>query len=238
MAELDILIVIPARMQGRRFPGKPLAEVGGRPLVWYAWEVARTWDKAASIVVASPDDDILDACRAFGAVTQHSDPELRNGSQRAFEVLGRNPKYRVVIDLQCDEPGVTHAMLDRLAITMDTPCPTIATLAAPFPDGCPSADPNEVKVIVNRYGRAMHFTRQAIVGTLRHIGVYAFPAKLVYQIAKLPESQLASAERLEQLDWLDSGWDVQVVQVAAAPPSVNTRRDLELFGRALQNGGG
>lgn len=236
MREPDCLVVIPARMTAKRFPSKPLADAGGRPLLWHAWHTAFTWPRAASVVVASPDEEILSTVQAFGGTPHLSDPALRNGSLRAFEVLARNPRYSILLNLQADEPLVTHAMLDQLAeaVYPDGPLPrnqvygaTIATLAAPFPGGVPVPDPNIVKVVVNRLGRAMYFSRSPLLDSLQHVGVYAFRSHAVPMLAKTVESSVGRTECLEQLDWLADWWDVRVVVLDAAPPAVNTPRDLE-----------
>jgi len=222
-------------MESQRFPGKPLADAAGHPLIWHAWHAAVTWPRATSVVVASPDDAILDAARAFGAVTQHTSPDCRCGSQRAFEVWQRNPKYPVLINLQADEPLVTHEMLDALAFAARPQGgTTIATLAASFPAGLPTPDPNEVKVISSRFGRALYFTRHPIVGSQRHIGVYAFSGRGISFISNIPESAIGAAERLEQLDWLDAGWDIHVHKISEAPLSVNTPRDLDRLKERLK----
>ena len=83
-------------MAGKRFPGKPLVDLAGRPLIWHPWRTASTWLRAASVVVATPDEQIAEAARSFGAIIQHTDPEARSGSQRAFGVYLRNPQYRIL----------------------------------------------------------------------------------------------------------------------------------------------
>ncbi len=226
-------------MAGKRFPGKPLADVGGHPLLWHAWRTAVTWPRAASVVVASPDDAILEAAGGFGAVTQHSPPDCHCGSQRAFGVYLRNPKYAVLVNLQCDEPGVTHAMLDAIAEEVHPSGvllggkglvgSSIATVAAPFIDGIVSPDPNVVKVICDVSGRAIYFTRQPIPNAWHHVGVYAFRGRIVETLSQTPRSSCGEVECLEQLDWLVH-WiyrDIRVVLIEKPTLAVNTPGDLE-----------
>lgn len=232
----DVLVVIPARLESKRFPGKPLIEVAGKPLIWYAWHVASTWPRANGVVIASPDASILDAMARFGAEVQHSPPELRNGSQRAFDVW-HHMGSSFVVDLQCDEPEVTHAMLDAAVSPWCDGDPDIATLSGPFFSGHPSTDPNEVKVVVSQLGRAVYFSRQPLPASRRHIGIYAFRGYNVSLIASETESVCGRAERLEQLDWLDAGWPIQVVPVEATPLSINTPRDMEIFTAKVEGRG-
>jgi len=231
----DVLVVIPARLESTRFPGKPLIEIAGKPLVWYAWHAASTWPRAASVMIASPDASILDVMASFGAEVHESPPDLRNGSQRAFEVFRQNPVYRVVVNLQCDEPEISHAMLDAVIEPLKDSWPYIATLSGVFPKeprpyfSYPTADPNIVKVVVNADGRALYFTRQSIPASRCHIGMYAFSGEQIHRIAKCPVSISGQVERLEQLDWLAADWAIQVVPIDATPLSINTPADLELF---------
>ncbi len=221
-------------MAGRRFPGKALADLGGRPLLWHPWRTASTWPRAASVVIATPDEEIVQAAKAFGAVVQHTDPEARSGSQRAFEVYLRNPKYRVLVNLQGDEPEIDHVMLDALVEPLGPAGCDISTLAGPFPNGFGSADPNEVKVVCGQGGRALYFTRQPIPASLHHVGAYAFRGEHVQAIARSPESVCGKAERLEQLDWIDADWTIRVVRIETCPRAVNCPRDLDLLRRRIR----
>lgn len=227
--EADCLVVIPARMAGKRFPGKALADLDGHPLIWHPWRAASTWPRAASVVIATPDEEIVRAATAFGALVQHTDPAARNGSQRAFEVFLRNPQYRILVNLQADEPEVDHEMLHILVERVFPAGCDISTLATEFPHGFASADPNEVKVVCGRRGRALYFTRQPIPAVLRHVGAYAFQGEHVAAIARSPESACGRAERLEQLDWVDDSWMIEAVKIEGNPRAVNCPRDLELL---------
>ena len=229
VGEQDVLVVIPARLESRRFPGKPLALAAGMPLLWYTWRTVRAWQRASSVVIATPDDAIYEAASAFGATVQHTSHDCRNGSQRAFEVFLRNPKYDALVNVQVDEPEVTPEMLDAVVGPVLDGRAQIATLAAPFPDGIALESANEVKVVVSTSGRALYFTRQPVPASKRHIGVYAFAGRCVKSLANVQESACGAAEGLEQLDWLDHGYFVNVIGAEAYPLSVNTAEDLEAF---------
>ena len=239
----DTLIVIPARMESKRLPGKPLLDVCGEPLVVRTWRAARValgGQQNSTACIATDSPDIHSAVQFYLACFLTK--KYRNGTQRVAAVA-RDAQfhYSVILNHQCDEPEVPPTVVRRLIGSLpDAPDrsgiqnayayfePAIATLAAPL-DPADRDNPNVVKVVVDDRGRAMHFTRSPIPGALRHIGVYAFTPTALTEAASLPQSELGRLESLEQLDWLCAGMPIKVVECEHPYRGIDTEDDYREF---------
>ena len=235
-----ILVVIPARYGSSRFPGKALADLGGRPLVVRTMERALAMAEAHEVLVATDDPRIRDAVAAAGHACVMTG-EHPTGTDRIGEVLGQHPAD-LVVNLQGDEPLLDSAVADRLVRALrDDPGLGLATCAHPFSDPTEWRDPNAVKVLVDRHGRALYFSRAPIPGrfpgagdepsssrlALRHVGIYAWRSEALQRFLTWPRGDLERAEGLEQLRALENGLRIGVVSVDDGPVGVDTPADLD-----------
>jgi 3-deoxy-manno-octulosonate cytidylyltransferase (CMP-KDO synthetase) len=242
----DVLVVIPARWGSSRFPGKALADLGGRPLVVRTVERALAMGEADAVVVATDDERIADAVRRAGhdCVLTGEHP---TGTDRIGEVLANRPA-ELVVNLQGDEPLLEPEVGDRLVRALrDDPETGLATCAHPFADADEWRDPNAVKVLVDRRGRALYFSRAPVPGAfpgtaptghrlaLRHVGIYAWRAGSLRRFLGWRRGDLERCEGLEQLRALEEGLPIAVVSVTAGPIGVDTPADLDRVRRLWQD---
>jgi len=240
-------IVIPARFGSTRFPGKPLAELGGKPVIVRVVEAALQTSAERPILVATDDGRIFAAVeRAFPrdqALPVMTSPNCHTGTDRIAEVVRGyllNPDAEarsVVVNLQGDEPFVAAEHVTRLIDTMRAdPALRMATLATPVTVEEQIGDPNVVKVTLDARGRALYFSRATIpydreqsgVLPLRHLGIYAYEANWLLEMAALPPSPLEEIEKLEQLRALEHGVEIGVAVVEnVVPIAIDTPADLE-----------
>lgn len=233
-------VLIPARMASERLPGKPLLDVSGKPLVVRVLERARQSD-AAGVHVATDDGAIARAVSAAGGGAVLTGRDHASGTSRLAEAaahLNLEPDA-VVVNLQGDEPAMPPACLAQVAGLLDThPGAAMATLWMPLTGEAEWRDPNVVKLVAGRDGRALYFSRAPIPHrrsgagpgetARRHVGLYAYRVRALRQWPTLPASELEQAESLEQLRALDAGWDIVCARACdPVPPGVDTAEDLE-----------
>jgi len=240
-------VFVPARFAATRLPGKPLLEAGGKPLIQWVYEAARR-GAAERVVIATDDERVLQAARAFGAEACMTGPQHASGTDRiheAAELLGLDPA-RVIINLQGDEPRVPAVLLDRVArALLDSPDASVATAAHAIDNPAELDNPNVVKVVRDRLGNALYFSRSRIPyprqaspdsPVYRHLGIYAYRFDYLRRFAARPASVLERTESLEQLRVLEYGDRVAVhLSEAAVPPGIDTPDDLERFRRELSH---
>ena len=250
---MNFLAVIPARYASTRFPGKPLAMLGGKPVVQRVYEqVAGVLDDA---VVATDDERIRDAVLAFGGKVEMTSPDHRSGTDRCREAYEKvcareGREYDVVVNVQGDEPFIRPAQLEALKRCFDDPETQIATLVKPFAekDGLEALEnPNSPKVVLDSRSRALCFSR-SVIPYLRgvdrsewlrrhtyykHIGIYAFRTGVLREVTALPQSPLELAESLEQLRWLENGYRIGVGITDFDTVGIDTPEDLERAERFL-----
>ena len=235
--------IIPARYASTRFPGKPLAEIGGKTVIRRVYEQAR---KALdTVVVATDDDRIYDDVESFGGKVVMTRPDHKCGTDRCLEAYfaittptwrAQNDTDTVVINIQGDEPFIQPEQIETLMACFEREGTDIATLVRPYTDKDTQADlenPNTPKVEWNKHtGEAKMFSRKVIAcadGThYRHIGIYAYRADVLEKITQLPQSPLELAERLEQLRWLENGYCIRVGVTDTPTIGIDTPQDLEI----------
>jgi 3-deoxy-manno-octulosonate cytidylyltransferase (CMP-KDO synthetase) len=235
-----IIGVIPARFASVRFPGKPLSPLAGKPMVLHVWEAARSAKRLSRVVVATDDERIASCVRDAGGEARMTSPDARSGTDRVAEVARALPAD-VYVNLQGDEPLMPGENVDRVVETLLRGAErTIATLAIPAPASA-AGDPNTVKVAVARDGRALYFSRSAIPYFrngepmyLKHLGIYAYRAHALADVAALPPSPLERAESLEQLRWLEAGYTIWTGEAAGDSIGVDTPEDLVEAERRLK----
>ncbi len=227
-------MIIPARYASSRLPGKPLRLLKGKPLVQYAYEIAKN-TSAHIVLVATDDKRILEAVKSFGGEAVLTSSDHPSGSDRVAEVV-RDMEVDVVVNLQCDEPLLQPQLIDALFEAFKNHKVEIATLIGPLSQQ-EWIDPNIVKVVRDKEGFALYFSRAPIPyprdgGGVkeglywRHIGVYAYRKETLLKITSLPPSPLELEEKLEQLRFLENGFKIFTVPSIYRSPSVDTEDDL------------
>ena len=240
---MKVLAIIPARYASTRFPAKPLALLGGKPIVQRVYEqVAKMVER---VVVATDDERIYDTVASFGGEVVMTSPNLKSGTDRcaeAYEKMGYEAD--IVINVQGDEPFIVTEQMATLVKCFENEAIDIATLVKPFSaeSGIEALEnPNSPKVVINKRGEAIYFSRSAVPYLrdversewlkhhtfYKHIGIYAFRAKTLGEITQLPQSPLEQAEKLEQLRWLENGYRIGVGITDIETIGIDTPEDLE-----------
>ncbi len=222
VASGDVLVVIPARYRSSRFPGKPLADLGGMPMVQQVWRRAMQVKRANRVVVASDDARILKVVEAFGGEGWLTSSTHRTGTERVAEVAEKIPAA-LVMNLQGDLPLFLPETLDRLIDLGLTSDSDALTVKSEMTDPAERSSPSSVKVVSDLRGRALYFSRSLIpypraddgqFKYYKHYGIYLFRRDFLLRIAKAPEGRLEGMEQLEQLRILEQGGTIQVVEIA------------------------
>ena len=249
---MSYTVVIPSRYGSTRLPGKPLLEIHGKPMVQRVWEQA-SQSGAARVVIATDDERIADAARAFGAECCMTSADHPSGTDRLQEVaaqLGLEDDH-IVVNVQGDEPLIPPAVIDQVAQNLAAqPAAGIATLCEPVEDIAHLVNPNVVKVVSDVNGMAMYFSRATVPwprdefaadpGVMpasgswyRHIGIYAYRTRFLHQYVTWSPAPVEQLEQLEQLRALYNGVQIHVAEAeATVPAGVDTAEDLEAV-RAL-----
>ncbi len=232
-----ILAVIPARYASTRFPGKPLVEIQGKPMIQHVWERVRAVPGIAACVIATDDSRIEAAARGFGAEVRMTSPDHPSGTDRMWEVAQALPQYDWVLNVQGDEPFLNPAHVQAVIEAIaQRPHAEILTLVCPMIRAADWHDPNLVKAVLAESGQALYFSRAAVpyhrdapqepAGVYRHIGLYLYRREALQRFTALPASPLEQLERLEQLRALEAGMRIEAVVVSGAPIGVDTPADL------------
>ena len=232
--------IIPARYASTRFPGKPLAVLGGKPVIQRVYEqVASVLDEA---YVATDDERIFNAVEAFGGRAIMTRTDHKSGTDRIEEAAQKlQTDADVIINVQGDEPFIQKSQLETVKHLFDDPQTQIATLGKPFESMDAVANPNSPKIVCDINGYAMYFSRSIIPYVrgkeqsewlqhfpfLKHLGLYAYRREVLSQITKLPQSPLELAESLEQLRWLQNGYRVKVGLTDVETIGIDTPEDLQ-----------
>ena len=226
------LIAIPARMASTRLPGKPLADIAGRPLVAHVLERALEAG-VGPVLVACCEPEVADAVRAAGGEAAMTNPDLPSGSDRiraALDAFDPGRRFDRVVNLQGDLPTVPPGDIRAALALLDNPEVDIGTVAAEIVREEERANPNVVKAVFGGDGRALYFTRATAPtgpGPLfHHIGLYAWRRTALERFTALPPSPLEQREKLEQLRALEAGMQVAVAVVDSVPLGVDTPADL------------
>ncbi len=246
---MSFSVIIPARFGSSRFPGKPLADIAGKPMIQHVYERA-CLSAATRVLVATDDARIADVATAFGAEVCMTSPDHPSGTDRLQEVvarLGLAPD-EIVVNVQGDEPLIPPAIINQVAANLAVhPQAGIATLSEPIDDITSLLNPNVVKVVTDRFGMALYFSRAAIAWPRdafalaggrdvmpagfdwqRHIGIYGYRVQLLNDFVQWPPAAIETTECLEQLRALWNGARIHVEQaLELPPPGVDTPEDLE-----------
>lgn len=235
--------IIPARYASTRFPGKPLAMLGGKTVIQRVYEQVEGILDAA--YVATDDVRIEQAVKAFGGNVVMTSELHKSGTDRCYEAFTKiGEGYDVIVNIQGDEPFIHRTQLESIKSCFDDATTQIATLVKPFgkEDGIEMLEnPNSPKVVVNHNWNALYFSR-SVIPYLRgseksewlklqtyykHIGLYAYRSEVLKEITTLPQSSLEIAESLEQLRWLENGYTIKVGTTEIETIGIDTPEDLE-----------
>jgi len=232
--------VIPARYASTRFPGKPLAMLGGKTVI------QRVYEQAASVLsevyVATDDERILNAVEAFGGHAVMTRADHQSGTDRIEEAVEKTgTQADVIINIQGDEPFIQPSQIKTLMALFDDPQTQIGTLGKRFDSMDAVSNPNSPKIVTDHRGFALYFSRSVIpfirgIETdewlsyypfLKHLGVYAYRREVLAEVTRLPQGQLEKAESLEQLRWLENGYRIRVGLTDVETVGIDTPADLE-----------
>lgn len=232
---MKILAVIPARYNSQRFPGKPLAMIGDRPMVQWVYKAAKRCPSFSKVVVATDSEAVANCVRRFGGEVEMTRSDHLTGTDRVAEVAQRYPEIEAIANVQGDQPFVTSEMLTQLVTPyLQGESPDMTTLACPLNHNTGYTDPNVVKVLCDRHNRALYFSRAPIpyyrnlgpVPVFHHLGLYAFRRDFLAEYAELTPTPLEQCEGLEQLRVLEHGYSITVCQTQSVVLEVNTPDDL------------
>lgn len=232
---MNILAVIPARYNSTRFPGKPLAMIGDRPMVQRVFEAAKSCPHFSQVVVATDSEAIADCVENFGGKVEMTSSDCATGTDRVAEVALRYPEMQAIANVQGDQPFVTPTMLTELINPyLQGELPPMTTLGCPLDMDKAYLDANSVKVVCDSLGNALYFSRAPIpyfrnkleVPVFHHLGLYAFERNFLAQYAQMQPTPLEECEGLEQLRVIEHGFSIRVCLTQKAVLEINTPDDL------------
>lgn len=232
--------IIPARYASTRFPGKPLALIHGKPMIQVVYEHVR--ESGLDLVAVATDDERIAQCvRDFGGQVVMTSPSHPSGTDRCGEAARQLQlaDEDVIVNIQGDEPGISAKEIGLLTSLFARPEVHIATLVRPFTDPTEADNPNKVKVVIAQDRKALYFSRYPIPYRRdlsseaptyhQHLGIYAYRHKTLKEIIQLPPSSLENCEKLEQLRWLENGYNIHTAACNYTGIGIDTPEDLQQF---------
>lgn len=243
----DCYGVIPARYASSRFPGKPLADIGGRPMFCHVYQRAMESGVFKSVLLATDDERIVQAASTYAVPCVMTRRDHPSGTDRVFEAVATLNVQAdgVVVNIQGDEPALDPHLLVELVEPFSDPAVRMTTVAVPI-SAASVLSPNQVKVVLDASGNALYFSRAGIPfyrdapgeapSWLGHVGLYAFRRETLAQFVALPPSRLECIEKLEQLRCLENGIPIRVVISSCTSHGVDTPEDLEIVREHLCGG--
>ena len=240
--------IIPARYASTRFPGKPLAVLGGKTVIQRVYEQVSSM--LSEVYVATDDQRIFDCVASFGGKAVMTRTDHQSGTDRIEEAVEKTATQAdVIINVQGDEPFIQPSQIQTLMQLFDDPSTQIGTLGKPFESLEAVENPNSPKIVTDNRGFALYFSRSIIpyirgkaqtdwfgeYPFLKHLGVYAYRREVLAEVTKLPQSSLEKAESLEQLRWLQNGWRSRVGLTDVETVGIDTPEDLKKAELFLKN---
>ena len=245
---MTFMAIIPARYASTRFPGKPLAVLGGKTVI------QRVYEQVSSILdevyVATDDKRIYDCVTGFGGRAVMTREDHKSGTDRIEEAVEKiQSSADVIINVQGDEPFIQPSQIKNLMELFDTPDTQIGTLGKPFESIEAIENPNSPKIVTDNRGFALYFSRSVIpyirgkersewfgeYPFLKHLGIYAYRREVLKEVTLLPQSSLEKAESLEQLRWLQNGYRIRVGLTDVETVGIDTPEDLKRAEEFLNN---
>lgn len=228
-----IIGVIPARYASTRFPGKPLADIFGKPMIQHVYENSKKSKLINEIIIATDDNRILDAANKFGCRAVLTSKRHKSGTDRICEAVEKI-KCDIVVNIQGDEPFINAVNIDRAITPMQNETDiNVSTIAIKADSPADIRNPNKVKVVIDNNSFALFFSRSIIpyprneAQYYKHIGLYVYRKKFLLEFAKMKRTKLEISEELEQLRILENGYKIKVVEVKEDSISVDTPSDLK-----------
>jgi 3-deoxy-manno-octulosonate cytidylyltransferase (CMP-KDO synthetase) len=244
-AELNVAAIIPARYASTRFPGKPLVKVSGITMIERVYRQAEMASLVNAVLVATDDERIADAVKAFGGKFVMTSPDHPSGTDRLAEVAKNSPEIDLVVNVQGDEPLIDPAAIDAaIKPFLSDPSLEMSTLARPLLNPAEVERPEQVKVVVDSSGCALYFSRAVIPhyrdnrdfsrrNYLGHIGLYVYRRECLLRLASLQPTALEQAESLEQLRALENGINIRVIETKYRSLAIDVPEDVSAVEAAL-----
>ena len=238
---MSVLAILPARYGSTRFPGKPLAPIGGKPMIQHVWERTRAAKSVDAVVIATDDERIRDACDAFGAEVEMTRDDHPTGTDRLAEVAERHD-HDVIVNVQGDEPLIEGFVVDAAveALLKDDRAAMSTIVHRAEPEAFD--DPNRVKVVLDSAGFALYFSRAPIpfrrkdtgIAPLQHVGLYVYRRDFLLEIVTLERSPAERTEELEQLRALENGYRIRAAEIKGwSSVPVDVPEDVAIVEAAL-----
>ena len=242
---MKVLCIIPARYASTRLPGKPLRDIAGKPMIVRVYERATGAQRVHEVVVATDDERIRAAVEEHGGNAVMTRADHATGTDRLAEVAAQRPDCDLIINVQGDEPLIDPAVIDALVAPFEHDAALMmATAKTEITDAAEMENPNNVKVVVDRTGNALYFSRARIpyarnagAKVYKHIGIYAYRRDFLLAYAKMAQTELECSESLEQLRALENGYRIRVVETDAVFIGVDTEEDLAAVNAEYQQRG-
>ena len=230
-------IIIPARYGSSRLEGKPLLKVNDKPIIQWVYEKAKSVKSADVVIVATDDERIFDAVKAFGGEVEMTSAEHKCGSDRIKEVADRHANFEYIINLQGDEPMIKQEMIESVIDGVKNHNADISTLIRPIEDKNEVENPNLVKCVIDNNGFALYFSRSKIPFERKenpapfygHIGIYGYTRKALTTMTTSSQTPLEISESLEQLRALQMGMRIKTSIINEKPVGIDTIEDFENF---------
>lgn len=232
---MNTLCVIPARYASTRLPGKPLADIAGKPMIVRVYEQASRAKRLSGVIAAVDDEQVYEAVVSHGGRAMMTAKNHPTGTDRLAEVAAAHPEAELIINVQGDEPLIEPDLIDALAAAFDEDEELqMATVKSPMTDGDEMKNPNNVKVVTDKNGYALYFSRSLLpypredtgVTVYKHIGIYAYKRDFLLRYAKMEPTALERTESLEQLRALENGYKIKVIETDFRFVGVDTPEDL------------
>ncbi len=241
---MKVICVIPARYASTRLPGKPLKLIAGKPMIQRVWEQARKAQIPSEVIVATDDRRVYDAVIAFGGNVCMTREDHPNGTSRLAEVAEKYPDVDVIVNVQGDEPMIPPEIIDRLAEAFQAESDLkMATMKVRMQES-EYADPSAVKVVTDKNGYALYFSRNLIpyprnvtdlFKVYKHVGIYAYTRKFLMLYAAMRPTPLEQVESLEQLRVLENGYKIKVLESDFRGIGVDTQEDLDAVNKLFKH---
>lgn len=238
---MKILGIIPARYGSTRFPGKPLVDIDGKTMIQRVYEQAKSCTSLTDVIVATDDERIFNEVTRFGGKVVMTSTSHQSGTDRCAEVVNKlNKKHDIIINIQGDEPFIDPKQITQLCNCFLDEKTQIATLIKGITDQADLFNENKVKVTFNTNYFAIYFSRNAIPffrgetyenwlkkhNYFKHIGIYGYKIEILKEITLLKPSKLELAEGLEQLRWLENGYNIKIAETELEAISIDTPEDV------------
>ena len=236
---MKVVGIIPSRYASSRFPGKPLIDLKGKSMIQRVYEGVQKSSLFNRVIVATDDQRIFDAVQAFGGEVMMTAESHATGTDRCGEVAEK-VDADIIVNIQGDEPLVDHRQLDQLCAAFNDSEVQIATLGIQGVSEEERNNPNRIKLVLDRSGDAMYFSRSAVPNTangkqnvietfpfFRHIGVYAYRKETLKELTALAPTALEKVESLEQLRWMYHGYSIRVVETEIETPNIDVPEDVQ-----------